>query len=41
MQYFAHICSDEGDSPVVIDRLSSIHRCCSHTISVHNLPHER
>ena len=35
MQFFAHTCSDEGDdSPVVI------HRFCSHTIRVHNLPHE-
>ena len=41
MQYFAHTCSDEGDSPVVIDRFSSIHRFCSHTISIHNLPNER
>ena len=35
-----HTCSDEGDSPVVI-RFCSIHRFCSHTISVYNLPHER
>ena len=39
MQCYVHTCSDEGDSPVVIDRFSSIHR--HNTISVHNLPHER
>ena len=31
MQCYVHTCSDEGDSPVVIDRFSSIHRFCRHT----------
>ena len=35
MQCFAHTCSDEGDSPVVINRFCSNHRFCSHPISVH------
>ena len=30
MQYVAHTCSDEGDSPVVINRFCSIHRFRSH-----------
>ena len=38
MQYFAHTCSDEGDSPVVIYRFNSIHRFCA-ILSVYIICH--